>query len=97
MASTPPNPASPSDADPDDPAGRARPAAATRPDPAGQPGTIRVVALKGGKLHELEGADALAKLPELLAQARLRRSGSTSSPRRQTRPSRSARRSASIR
>ena len=48
--------------------------------PAGQPGTIRVVALKGGELHELEGADALAKLPELVAEARLRGLGRSRRP-----------------
>ncbi len=65
MASTPPNPVSPSDEEPDIPLGvRVQRQGATGP--AGQPGTIRVVALKGGKLHELEGADALAKLPDLV-------------------------------
>ena len=68
MASTPPNPASPSDEAPDIPLGvRVQRQGATGP--AGQPGTIRVVALKGGKLHELEGADALAKLPDLVNKA----------------------------
>jgi magnesium transporter len=70
MASTRPNPASPSDEDldnPDIPLGvRVQRQGATGP--AGQPGTIRVVALKGGQLHELEGADALAKLPELVGK-----------------------------
>src|SRR4051812_36703604 len=65
MASTPPNPASLSDDDPGIPLGvRVQRQGATGP--AGQPGTIRVVALKGGQLDELEGADALAKLPDLL-------------------------------
>jgi magnesium transporter len=71
MASTPPNPVSRSDEEPDTPdipdiplGVRVQRQGATGP--AGQPGTIRVVALKGGQLHELEGADALAKLPELV-------------------------------
>jgi magnesium transporter len=65
MASTPPNPASPSDADPEIPLGvRVQRQHATGP--AGQPGTIRVVALEGDSTREIEGAAALAKLPELL-------------------------------
>jgi magnesium transporter len=65
MASTPPNPASLSDDEPGIPLGvRVQRQGATGP--AGQPGTIRVVALKSGQLHELEGADALAKLPDLV-------------------------------
>jgi magnesium transporter len=68
MAPIPPNPALPSDEEPDIPLGvRVQRQGATGP--AGQPGTIRVVALKGGQLHELEGADALAKLPDLVHKA----------------------------
>ena len=92
MASTPPNPASRSDADPEIPLGvRVQRQHATGP--AGQPGTIRVVALEGDSTREIEGAAALAKLPELLRAARLPRSGSISSLRPRPRPSRSARRS----
>ncbi len=65
MGSTRPKPASRSEADPDIPQGvRVQRRGATGP--AGQPGTIRVVALKGAKTQDLEGATALAKLPELL-------------------------------
>jgi magnesium transporter len=65
MASTRQNPASPSDEDPDIPLGvRVQRQGATGP--AGQPGTIRVVALEGKTTQEVEGAAALAKLPELL-------------------------------
>ncbi|MFL5641077.1 MAG: magnesium transporter CorA family protein [Chloroflexota bacterium] len=35
--------------------------------PAGQPGTIRIVAVEGAEVHEAEGASALARLPDLLA------------------------------
>jgi magnesium transporter len=74
MASTPPNPASPSDpelddplADPDIPLGvRVTRQGATGP--AGQPGTIRVVALEGDKCHEIEGPTALAELPNLIGK-----------------------------
>ena len=65
MASTRPNPASPSDEKPDIPLGvRVQRQGATGP--AGQPGTVRLVALKGDELHELEGTAAMAKLPELV-------------------------------
>jgi magnesium transporter len=65
MTSTPPNPASRSEIGPDIPLGvRVQRQAATGP--AGQPGTIRVVALEGDKTRESEGAAALAVLPELL-------------------------------
>ena len=65
MASTRPKPASPSDPATDIPLGvRVQRQGATGP--AGQPGTIRLVALKGKELHELEGSAALAKLPELV-------------------------------
>jgi magnesium transporter len=65
MASTPQNPASRSDEEPDIPLGvRVKRQRATGP--AGKPGTIRVVALDGGKVLELEGDAALAKLPGLL-------------------------------
>ena len=65
MASMRPNPASPSDDKPDIPLGvRVQRQGATGP--AGQPGTVRLVALKGDELHELEGTDAMAKLPELV-------------------------------
>ena len=95
MAPTRPNPASPSDETIDIPLGvRVQRQGATGP--AGQPGTVRVVALKGGELHELEGTAAMAKLPELVGGPTARR-GSISSPRRPTRPRRSARLSASIR
>ena len=95
MASTPPNPASPSDEDPDIPLGvRVQRQGATGP--AGQPGTIRIVALEGDELHELEGADALAKLPELVRQPEPAVWVDLVAP-TPTRPSRSARRSASTR
>ena len=62
MASTPPNPASRSEADPQIPLGvRVQRQGATGP--AGQPGTIRVVALEGEQTQELEGAAAVARLP----------------------------------
>jgi magnesium transporter len=65
MASTRPNPASPSDEIADIPLGvRVQRQGATGP--AGQPGTIRLVALDGDELHELEGTAALAKLPDLV-------------------------------
>jgi hypothetical protein len=65
MASTPPNPASPSDKDEDIPLGvRVQRHGATGP--AGQPGTIRVVALKGTDVEESEGEEALASLPAAL-------------------------------
>jgi magnesium transporter len=64
MASTRPNPALPSETDTEIPLGvRVQRQGATGP--AGQPGTIRLVALKGKELHELEGDAAMAKLPEL--------------------------------
>jgi len=65
MASTRPNPASPSEGTAPVP----RPGDRTRPGPiaaAGQPGTIRVVAVDGDQIRESEGATALANLPELL-------------------------------
>ena len=65
MASTRPNPASRSDEDPGIPLGvRVQRQGATGP--AGQPGTIRVVALEGDTTRESEGAAALAALHELL-------------------------------
>ena len=65
MASTPPNPASPSEEEPDIPLGvRVQRQRATGP--AGQPGTIRVVALKGTDVEESEGEEALASLPAAL-------------------------------
>jgi magnesium transporter len=61
MASTLPNPASHSEQDSDFPLGaRVRRQGATGP--AGQPGTIRIVALAGGTVKEQEGAAALDKL-----------------------------------
>jgi len=65
MASTRPNPASPSDEPPPRP--RQRTARAAIP-VAGQPGTIRVVSVEGDTIHETDGATALARLPELLRQ-----------------------------
>jgi len=68
MASTRANPDSRSDDDLDIPLGvRVQRQGATGP--AGQPGTIRVVALDGEIVHEFEGAAGLARLPELLAGA----------------------------
>lgn len=65
MASTRPNPASPSDV----PAPRPGPGTARSGRPAaGQPGTIRVVSIEGDAIHETEGATALARLPEVLRQ-----------------------------
>src|SRR6476620_6719343 len=65
MASTRPNPDSPSDDDPGIPVGvRVRRQGATGP--AGQPGTIRLVGVQGDGVLELEGASALAELPELV-------------------------------
>jgi magnesium transporter len=67
MASTRPNPASPSDV--------AASASAPRPGDrprhstisgAAQPGTIRVTSVEGDVVHEAEGAVALTRLPELL-------------------------------
>ena len=67
MASTRPNPGSPSDAAPVIPLGvRVERRAATAT--AGQPGTIRVVAVEGETVRESEGTAALARLPELLRQ-----------------------------
>jgi magnesium transporter len=64
MASTRPSPDSHSD-EPDIPLGvRVQRQVATGP--AGQPGTIRVVALDGQEVRQLEGAAALAAVPELL-------------------------------
>ena len=68
MASTPPNPASRSDVDLEIPLG-VRVQRQSAIGPAGQPGTIRVVALEGEKTQESEGAAALAALPELLQRA----------------------------
>jgi len=65
MASTPPNPASLSDEDPDIPLGvRVQRQGATGP--AGKPGTIRIVSLKGTEAEESEGEAALAVLPAAL-------------------------------
>jgi len=67
MASTRPNPASHSEGT----APAARPVDRTRPGPiaaAGQPGTIRIVAVDGDQIRESEGATALTRLPELLRQ-----------------------------
>jgi len=67
MASTRPKPASPSDATPDIPLGvRVQRKSATGP--VGQPGTVRVVALQGDDVLELEGTKALAQLPDLLGE-----------------------------
>jgi magnesium transporter len=69
MAATPPNPASPSEeVDASEiPIGvRVRRQSATGP--AGQPGTIRVVAYEDGATRELEGAAALAALAGLIAK-----------------------------
>jgi magnesium transporter len=64
MASTRPNPGSPSEA----PAHRTDHLAARHggTSAAGQPGTIRVVAVEGDVIRETDGAAALARLPELL-------------------------------
>ncbi len=68
MASTPPNPASRSEGARNIPLGvRVQRQGAIGP--AGQPGTIRIVALEGEKTRESEGAAALAALPELLRGA----------------------------
>jgi magnesium transporter len=64
MASTRPNPASPSDTRADRPSHLAARRGATSA--AGQPGTIRVVAVEGDAIHETDGAAALTRLPELL-------------------------------
>jgi magnesium transporter len=65
MASTPQNPASRSDEDPAIPLGvRVQRQGATGP--AGKPGTIRVVELHGDDVREIEGPEALAKLPEMI-------------------------------
>ncbi len=67
MASNRQNPASPSDPMADVPlATRVRRQGATGP--AGQPGTIRVVAVEGDTVHESEGTTALTRLPEHLRQ-----------------------------
>jgi magnesium transporter len=69
MAATPPNPASPSDeVDASEiPIGvRVRRQSATGP--AGQPGTIRVVAYEDGATRELEGSAALAAIAELIGK-----------------------------
>jgi magnesium transporter len=67
MASTRPNPASHSDPRPIPVGVRvSRQGATTMTD---QPGTLRVVAVAGGKGAELEGKAALAQLPKLLRQA----------------------------
>ena len=71
MASTPPNPASRSDADPEIPLGvRVQRQRATGP--AGQPGTIRVVAIEGDTTRESEGAAALATAPRAAPRPRCR-------------------------
>jgi len=67
MASTPPNPASPSDPRVALP-GVVRAAPRGVAGPAGQPGTMRVVAFEGDTVHETEGAVALARLLELRRQ-----------------------------
>ena len=78
MASNRQNPASHSDPDADVVlATRVRRQAATGP--AGQPGTIRVVAIEGDAVHESEGAAALAASARAPRPSRTRRSGSTSS------------------
>ena len=66
MASTPRKPASPSDAGADIPIA-ARVRRQTAIGPAGQPGTIRVVALAGKDVEESEGKAALAALPDLIS------------------------------
>jgi magnesium transporter len=67
MASTPPNPASPSDEEADIPLGvRVQRQGATGHE--GKPGTIRVVALHGDDVEETEGDEALAALPAALAR-----------------------------
>jgi len=66
MASTRPNPASHADPRPipvNEPVSRH--GATTKSD---RPGTLRVVTLSGDKVTEIEGAAALAKLPELLGR-----------------------------
>ncbi len=69
MASTPPKPASHSEEEPDIPLGvRVQRQGATGP--AGQPGTIRVVSLKGSEAEESEGEEALGALPALLSRAK---------------------------
>jgi Mg2+ and Co2+ transporter CorA len=72
MASTRPNPASPSDGTedleipvPEIPIG-VRVERQRALGPAGQPGTIRVYAYEGGEVHELEGVAAVAALPGLM-------------------------------
>jgi len=67
MATTRPNPASPSDPSAALPPGR-RAARHGATASAGQPGTIRVVAVEGDTVSESEGAAALARLPGLLRQ-----------------------------
>jgi magnesium transporter len=66
MASTRPNPASPSDASDDAVplAVRVRRQGAVAV--AGQPGTIRIVVAEGDAVRESEGAKALTQLPEIL-------------------------------
>ncbi len=66
MASTRPNPASRSDPGAVPP-GRRVPRHGSI-SAAGQPGTIRVVAVEGDTVRESEGATALARLPEILRQ-----------------------------
>ena len=67
MASNHQNPASPSDPLTDVPlATRVRRQGATGP--AGQPGTIRIVAFEGGTVHETEGTAALTRLREHLGR-----------------------------
>ena len=82
MASMRPNPASPSDDPPAIPLGVRveRKHAIGAP---GQPGTIRVVAMRGDGVVELEGTAAMAGMAELLGEPEAARSGSISSPRRQ--------------
>ena len=69
MASTRPNPDSHSDGVAEIPLGvRVQRQGATGP--AGTPGTIRVVSLKGSEAEESEGEEALGALPALLSRAK---------------------------
>ena len=71
MASMRPNPASPSDDPPAIPLGvRVERKHATGP--AGQPGTIRVVAMRGDDVVELEGTAAMAAMAGLLGEPEAR-------------------------
>ena len=66
MASTRPNPASHSDPRPIPIGGRLSRHGATAKTDA--PGTLRVVAVAGAQMTELEGTEALARLPELIGR-----------------------------